>query len=165
LASREDGQPSQGDADFEEFFRRVEPRLRKAFVGWCGPDRAADAVAVALGWAWEHRTDLARIDNPIGYLYRVGQTGVRDRQQGLLERPVPPETPSVEPKLVAAMRALPERQRAAVWLAVACGYTHAETATALGISRSAAGTHVKRGMATLRMALSVDDAERGSYDR
>ena len=33
---------------FEGFCGQVEPRLRRAYVGWRGPDRAADATAAAM---------------------------------------------------------------------------------------------------------------------
>lgn len=143
-------------SEFETFCERVEPRLRRAFVGWCGPELAADAVAEALAWAWEHPHRLERVDNQIGYLYRVGQSKVRRRRQALME-PLrsPPDVPRVEPALMPALRALPDRQRTAVWLTTACGFTHEETANAMGITRSAVGTHVTRGLEKLRLALGA----------
>ena len=148
---------------FETLCLEAEPRLRRAFAGWCGTDLAADATAEALAWAWEHEDRLADLENPVGYLYRVGQSKVRSRRAGLEDRRVPPEVSSVEPALIPAVRALPEQQRTAVWLSVACGFTHAETAEAMGISRTAVGTHVTRAMTRLRSELGVP-AE-GSYER
>jgi DNA-directed RNA polymerase specialized sigma24 family protein len=143
-------------AGFEAFCREVEPRLRRAYVGWCGTEHAADATAEALAWAWEHLDELDELANVVGYLYRVGQTRVRSKRQGFLPVAPPVDPPRVEPGLVAAVRALPDRQRTAVWLCVACGFTHAEAASAMEISRTAVGTHVQRGMTALRSALGVE---------
>lgn len=140
---------------FELLCRQVQPQLRRAYVGWCGVDRAGDATAEALAWAWEHFDELDELTNLVGYLYRVGQTRIRSRQQGLLPAPLPVGPPEVEPRLVDAVRSLPDRQRTAVWLCVACEFTQAEAASAMEISRTAVGTHVQRGMASLRAALGV----------
>ena len=51
--------------------------LHRALVARNGLDRGADAAASAMAWAWEHRDELAAIDNPVGYLYRVGQRSLR----------------------------------------------------------------------------------------
>lgn len=141
---------------FEAFCRRVEPRLRRAYIGWCGADQAADATAEALAWAWEHLHELDELGNVVGYLYRVGQTRIRSRRQGLMPVAPPANPPHVEPGLVAAVRALPDRQRTAIWLCVACGFTHAEAASAMEITRTAMGTHVQRGMTSLRASLGVE---------
>ena len=57
--------------EFEEFFREVEPRLRRGFLSGAsdGVDRAGDAVGEALGWAWENWERLQTMENRAGYLY------------------------------------------------------------------------------------------------
>lgn len=140
---------------FEEFVTRVEPPLRRALVGHLPLDAVADAVAEALVYAWQNWEQVRDLANPGGYLFRVAQTRSRRRLEGVLPGPDAGRLPHVEPQLGAAMRALPVQQRSAVWLIHACGWTYAETAEALGITPSAVGTHVARGMAGLRHRLGV----------
>jgi DNA-directed RNA polymerase specialized sigma24 family protein len=124
---------------FEEFVRAVEPRLRRALIGCRGIDLAQEGVAEALAFAWEHWTEVRTLDNPAGYLFRVGQSRTRRRSQPRLPAPATLRIPDVEPALIPALLALPERQRTAVWLVHACGWTYAEVAEALGVSASAVG--------------------------
>lgn len=59
-------------SDFEEFVTSVRPRLRRALAGCRGVEGADEAVAEALAYAWEHWARVRDLDNPAGYLYRVG---------------------------------------------------------------------------------------------
>ncbi len=135
---------------FASFAAEAEPRLRRALAGARRRDDVPDAVAEALAYAWANWDAVAAMENPHGYLYRVALSKTRSRRS--LELPAPSELglPDVEPGLVPALLALTESQRAAVWLTKACGWTYREAAEALGISPSAVGTHVERGMAALR---------------
>lgn len=142
---------------FEPFAREAEPRLRRALVGFRGIDGAADAVAEALAYAWEHWPRVQAMDNPLGYLYRVGQSRSRPRRQGFLPAPGEVGVPEVEPALIDALRALPEQQRTAVWLVHACGWSYTECGEAMGVTASAVGTHVSRALARLRVELEVSD--------
>ncbi len=142
--------------DFEAFVRAVEPRLRRALIGCRGVDVAQEAVAEALAYAWEHWADVQTLANPAGYLFRVGQSRTRRRSEPRLPSPESLRIPDIEPALIPALLALPERQRSAVWLVHACDWTYAETADALGISASAIGTHVGRALDRLRRSLEVD---------
>lgn len=137
------------------FAKLTIPKLRRAFVATRGVDGAADATSEALAFAWEHWDRVGVMDNPAGYLYRVGQSRTRSRRR--LQLPVPSEArmPEVEPALVPALLELSERQRSAVWLVHGCQWRHHEVAEALGISSSAVSTHVERGMRKLREHLEV----------
>ena len=141
------------EAEFEQFFRDAEPRLRRAFVGSHGTEGARDAVAEALSWAWEHWEEVVVMSNPMGYLFRVGQSRTRVRRTPSLPPPVTVGAVEVEPQLVPALLALTPPQRVAVWLVHGCGWHYAEVAEALGISASAVGTHVRRGLDHLRAAI------------
>jgi RNA polymerase sigma factor (sigma-70 family) len=145
------------DSEFEAFVHDARMRLRRALVSAVGIDNVDDAVSGALEWACTHRHQLQSMDNPMGYLFRVGQSSVRKRRRVRL---VPDESvtlPEVEPGLIPALRSLTPRDRVAVWLAHGCGWTHAEIAQALGVKRTTASTHVSRGMAVLRRRLGVKD--------
>jgi RNA polymerase sigma-70 factor (ECF subfamily) len=140
---------------FKAFVGRVEPQLRRALVGHLPLPAVSDALAEAFAYAWEHWNRIKAMKRPAGYLFRVAQSRSRRRRDGYLPGPDPNRLPDVEPKLGAAVRGLSEQQRTAVWLVHACGWTYAEAAEAMGVSASAIGTHVSRGMARLRTELRV----------
>lgn len=137
-------------ANFEAFVAEAEPRLRRAFAGSLGIDRAGDALSEAFAWAWENRSKLAELDNPVGYLYRVGQSKSRQKKRPELPPPDPGRIPHIEPGLVEGLMNLSESQRTAVWLVHACSWSHGEVAEALDIGTSTVATHVQRGLASLR---------------
>lgn len=140
--------------DFDSFAKDTDERLRRAFAGSLGLDGAAEATAEALAWAWENRNRLAEMENPVGYLYRVGRSRTRRRRQPeMLPSPVELGLPEVEPALVPALLALTERQRTAVWLVHGCQWRHHEVADAMGISPTAVATHVQRALEHLRARL------------
>ncbi len=95
------------------------------------------------------------MSNPVGYLFRVAQSKRRPRKRPPLFRREPQRLPDVEPGLPDALRALPEAQRIAVWLAHGCDWTHAEIAEVLGVGTSTVATHVSRGLTRLRTELGV----------
>lgn len=143
---------------FEEFAAEMEPRLRRAF-GARGLERAADATSEALAYAWTEWDRVVEMENAAGYLYRVGISRTRrlwERRPPTLPSPESIGLPDVEPSLIPALRALPDTQRTAVWLVHACGWSYAETAIAMGIGASTVGTHVARGLASLRKTLGVE---------
>ena len=146
-----------GDRDgFEAFFRDAEPRLRRAFVGTHGTARAADATAEALVWGWEHWDRVSTMDNPIGYLFRVGQSKTRPRRTPRLPAPEALGEPDLDPSLVPALLRLSPQQRTAVWLVHGCQWRYQEVAEAMNISASAVGTHLTRGLESLRRSLRVE---------
>lgn len=93
--------------------------------------------------------------NPIGYIYRVGQSRTRRRQTPILPSPEAVGLPDIEPALIPALLRLSEAQRAAVWLVHACQWQYAEVAEALNTTTSMVGNHVSRGLARLRQDLEV----------
>ncbi len=143
------------EAAFAAFVGDAEPRLRRAFTLLRGADVGGDATAEALAWAWEHWDQLQAMTNPVGYLYRVGSSRTRFREERFPHAPAPPDAPGFEPGLVPALARLTVRQRTAVVLVHGCGWTHQEVADALELSRSSVGTHVERAMAQLRTELGV----------
>lgn len=155
FAPQEGDLPTNAQDRFRAFHHEVEPRLRRAIVALVGIDRAHDAVADALTWAWENWHDVENFTNPAGYLYRVARSRLRDRRPARVRYLPAPEVrvPHVEPGLPDALTALPRRQREVVWLVYACDWSYREVADALGISTSAVGTHASRGLAALRTSL------------
>lgn len=144
------------EGSFTAFVRETEPRLRHALVAVFGQDRGLEATAVAVAYAFEHWERVENMENPAGYLYRVG------RSRGSLERirpsfaPVPEvQAPNVEPGLPAALGRLSEKQRVAVVMIHAYGWSREETASLMGLSISTIDTHLQRGLSKLRRQLGV----------
>ncbi len=64
-------------SEFVAFVTDVEPRLRRALIATWGPDLGRDATAEALVYAWRHWGRVKALENPAGYLYRVGRNSVK----------------------------------------------------------------------------------------
>jgi RNA polymerase sigma-70 factor (ECF subfamily) len=144
--------------EFSVFFREVEPRLRHALVASCGFEAGREAAADALAYAWEHWDRVGGMENPAGYLYRVGCSSARrQRRRGALDQPLERVGPWVEPALDGALDRLTTRQRTAVVLLHTFEWTHAEVADLLGVSVPTVQKHASRGLQKLRHALGVDD--------
>jgi RNA polymerase sigma-70 factor (ECF subfamily) len=142
---------------FDSFFAAAEPNLRRALVARYGLDQGREATAEALAWGFEHWDRLRAMENPTGYLYRVGCTKARGRRRRVLfEAPPPPGEPTVEPGLAAALTRLSANQRAAVVLVKGYGWELHEVAELTGSSISTVNTHVRRGLAKLRTELGVE---------
>ncbi|MFT3852280.1 MAG: sigma factor-like helix-turn-helix DNA-binding protein [Ilumatobacteraceae bacterium] len=146
---------------FSSFVAECEPRLRIALVAAYGADLGRIATFDALSWAWEHWELVETMENPVGYLYRVGQTSARRHGTRPIptpdDRPATVELPDVHPELVPALASLTEQQRTAVMLVHAFGWTVRDAAHTLGIAPSTIQTHLERGLARLRHLLEVDD--------
>lgn len=153
----------RGRSDFERFVADVEPRLRHALVAAFGAAVGREAAADALAWAWQNWERVRAIDNPVGYLYRVGRTlalrsGARDVP---VAEPVPsPTVPddSFEPGLAPALARLSEVQRSAIVLVSGFGYTLREAAEVLGVTASTVHRDCERALARLRSELEVQNA-------
>ena len=62
---------------FTEFFERTEPKLRNALVASYGVEVGTEAASDALAFGWEHWDRVQGMENPIGYLFRVGRSRSR----------------------------------------------------------------------------------------
>lgn len=147
--------------EFEAFVARSEPLLRRALVASYGPMVGRDATVDALSWAWEHWTRVAPMENPVGYLYRVGQTSAQRYfsapRPGVLPAASSDGEPDVQPELADALLRLSLQQRATVVLAHGYALSQREVAAVLGISVSTVREHLDRGLTRLRNELEVHD--------
>ena len=134
---------------------RVEPGLKHAFVARFGRYDGVEAASEAFAYAWEHWARVSVMENPAGYLYRVGRSRTRRirRRTPIFPAVEVSRMPEVEPQLPAALASLPERQRVAVILVHGLGWTQREVADLLGVSRTTLQNHLERGIARLRRAL------------
>lgn len=146
------------EADFEMFLHEVEPRLRRAFFAALGLERGPEATAEALAWAWEHWNRIQHLENPAGFLFRVGQSRTRRRK-------TPPaqfvrsdwQEPWFEPSLGRALSELSEKQRLAVVLIHGFGWTMRDVAELTRTKVPTVQTHLERGLSRLRAYLEVDE--------
>jgi DNA-directed RNA polymerase specialized sigma24 family protein len=142
-------------SDYDDFYRDAEPRIRRALTA-LGPTAAQDATAAAMAYGFEHWDRVQGMDNPVGYLYRVGRNSIRDRRKPMpVDVPVGAAENGFEPGLPKALNALSERQRAAVLLVHAWGYPLSEAAQVLGLSVSSLRNHLGRGLTRLRRNIGV----------
>jgi DNA-directed RNA polymerase specialized sigma24 family protein len=142
---------------FEEFAVADSARLRAGLVAAYGPDVGADAAAEAMAYAFEHWDRLSSMSNPVGYLYRVGQTEARRqlRPRGYLPAQPARGLPEFEPALAPALEALTEPQRVAVVMVHALGWAQVDVAAVLEVDVSTLRTHLARALRKLRLALEV----------
>jgi RNA polymerase sigma-70 factor (ECF subfamily) len=143
---------------FTRFATRVAPRLNQALISVAG-DAGRDAASESLLYGWEHWERVRRMDNPAGYLYRVGLNRIRRSQRHkrrvVFPEPSGGELPWVEPELPGALADLTTKQRAAVVLIHGFGWTVREVAELLDISAGTVQKHDERAMRKLRSSLKV----------
>lgn len=147
-----------GEETFYDFVRVAEAKLSFALAAAYGPDIGSEATAEALAYAWENWKRVRAMDNPLGYLFRVGQSKARRywwRRPPIA--PLPPEAADhvVEPGLLAGLEQLSRNQRMCVVLVDGFGWTQQEVAELLGVTRSTVQKHHERGLNRLREILKV----------
>ena len=160
------------DAAFDAIVVRYRAALTRYCAGIVGPDRADDAVQHTLINAHDalQRTDEVR--HLRSWLYRIAHNvslnvlrGVRDdvslddaHGSGTLIADGPAaefEKSEQFRATVAALSALPERQRAALVLRELEGRSHEEIAAALGVTKGSARQHLMRARITMRGAVTA----------
>ena len=95
--------------------------------------------------------------NPVGYLYRVGQSRARRYRRPARHFPASPahHEHEFEPALPSALESLTDKQRTVVLLIHSFGWLMTEVAEVLGVGLTTVQKHEERGMAKLRQALEV----------
>jgi len=144
---------------FAEFFSVVEEKLRGAFTATFGIEVGREVCAEALAYGWEHWDRLSEMENPAGYLYRVGiGKGRRTKPSFTVAyEPAAIESPSwVEPGLAGALSSLSRQQRVVVSLVHGYGWTMTEVADFLGVGKSIVQSYEARAMKRPRRKLGVE---------
>ena len=147
-------------ASFDVFIADASVRLRRAFVARYGVDLGIEACSESVTWAYANQARLMAMANPVGYLYRVGQTAVRAQVRWKRAPLFPAEAtdrdlPLPDDGLHVALTKLTRDQRCAVMLVHAHGYRYAEAAALLDIPVSTLKNHLNRGLARLRQLLEI----------
>jgi RNA polymerase sigma-70 factor (ECF subfamily) len=143
------------ETTFTRFVEQYEAKLRLSLVAMYGPERGREAAAEAFAYAWEHWDRVRVMERPVGYLFRVGQSRTRHRLRPWTGDSEPRREPWVEPALPSALQRLSRRQRTAVVLVHAYGWTHGDVAELMGVRTPTVKKHVQRGLAKLRHFLGV----------
>jgi DNA-directed RNA polymerase specialized sigma24 family protein len=138
---------------FTEFVSTHERRLRESLMARFGGPDGWEAAAEAVVYGWQHWDRISQMENPVGYLYKVGLS--RGRRARSRRRPTfdPVETsriPDVEPRLPEALATLSDRQRTVVVLVHCFQWTQSEVGELLGLSKTTVQNHLDRGMGRLR---------------
>ena len=156
-----------GDAAFEEWFLRCYPLARSLayrILGSMAPAEDAAAEAFVRAYAdWRRVESLAYRD---AWVMRVATNLAID----VARRSPPPPSRSITPSaddaeelvalrstLIAALAALPKRQREAVVLRHLAGYPAQDVATAMGVSGNSVKKHLQRGLARLRQTVPTEE--------
>ena len=151
---------SSREESFTAFVREGGAHLKHALIASMGGQAGQDATAEALAYGWEHWDRVRTLDNPCGYLYRVGRTrglpSKRPTPLYTLPEPTPGPEPWIEPGLPGALEELSEMQRTVVMLIHAFGWSYRETAQLLEVTLGTIQRHMERAMEKLRSALKVD---------
>src|SRR3990172_7104264 len=126
------------ESECREFVSQMGTGLQRALVAGFGQDLGQEAMSEALAYGWEHWDRVRWMENKAGYLYRVGyRWAIRAKsRRGPLVFPEASVGAQVwvEPELPTALRSLSERQRTAVVLIEAYGWTYREVADLMGLS-------------------------------
>jgi RNA polymerase sigma factor (sigma-70 family) len=140
--------------------------VHRFLVAAVGPADADDCFQEACIAALRAYPELESGANLRGWLLKIAQRKAIDSQRATARRALPTaEPPEVavpavepvdgEPRLWAQVRALPEKQRNAVFLRSVADLSYAEVGLALDCSQDAARRSVHEGLKRLREELSA----------
>ena len=143
--------------DFSTFVEETEPGLRHALIAELGYETGRDAAAQALLYGLEHWDRVSGVENPAGYLYRVGQRWGRRHRRPLRRFGdiAGNDDRWIEPGLIRALEALPTQQRVAVVLRHGLDMGYRGIAELTESKEPAVRKKVERALVTLRKALEV----------
>ncbi|MDH3299869.1 MAG: RNA polymerase sigma factor [Acidimicrobiia bacterium] len=154
---------------FEEFCRAEYSSMANALT-WSlgGHDLGREAADEAFARAFERWETVGAMDNPAGWVYRVGVNwGRRRLWRGNRERELLTRIPSLEvrhlhyhdPDLASALADLSVRLRSVVVLRLLLDNSERETAEALGLSVGTVKSRLHRGLTQLRQKLDDQTAD------
>jgi RNA polymerase sigma-70 factor (ECF subfamily) len=148
------------EPDFAVLYREIGPQLWRAIFAYSGGRRdvADDAVGEAFARAMESRV---RIRSPYPWLYRTAfRIAAADLRRDVRDTPAD-ETYVDDPAtgdLMRAMRRLPQKARAAIYLHYQADLPIREVARLTGSSVAAVKVQLHRGRARLRELLGTEEA-------
>jgi RNA polymerase sigma factor (sigma-70 family) len=153
------------ESGFEAFYRASRDGcLRALIVAVADPVEAEDLLAEAYARCLESWPKVRSHPAPAAWVVTVAMNLHRDRwrkTRRALRSLITPEladSPAlpIEPKLLAAIRTLPEQQRRVVAFRIILDFDTSQTADALGIAPGTVTTHLHRALNALRHELSKE---------
>ena len=149
---------------FEDFYRtRREQVFRGLTITLRDRDLAADATDEAMARAYQRWRTVRSYANPEGWVYRVGLNWARSRLRKsrrevggfrLEDRPGTAPFPS-DPSLMAAVAALPLKQRSVVVLRFYFDLSTEQVAKALGVPKGTVKSRLSRALERLEQSVEV----------
>lgn len=155
---------AQRGARAHQLIVQLRPRLTEALIARCGPEVGTEAAGDSIVWALSNPEKALGATNPIGLLYRVGQSKARPGLRWTRRRADPladdwlqsVDVRPIDPTLVRALGILTLDQRTAVLLVHAFGWTVREVAELRELPTTAVTNHLHRGLAKLRTLVLED---------
>jgi RNA polymerase sigma factor (sigma-70 family) len=148
---------------FETVIERHGPALLRFCVARLGPDRGEESFQETLLAALRHYDELRDPEAVGGWLFAIAHRKVVDTARSRERAPIPSDTleehaavwrdPEPTDSIWSRVAALPPKQREAVGLRYLADLSHADVATAMGISEEAARRNVFEGLKRLRQAV------------
>jgi DNA-directed RNA polymerase specialized sigma24 family protein len=144
----------------DDFIVKAQPSLERALVARFGLNDGMDAAAEAMAYACTHWDRISTMANPVGYLYRVGESRTRREFQrahrtfALVVEPLTTDQP-VDIDLQRALMRVKPNQRVAIVLVHSHGHSYAEAARLMDLPVTAVANHLTRGLASLRRILEA----------
>lgn len=155
----------EADGTFERFYEENRDRVFRAVSVALPGAEAAEATSEAFVRAFVRWRSVRRHPNAVGWVVTTAlnyqRSRWRRRRVAALAAPAltaPPPEP-LDPTLVAAVRALPQRQREVVVLRFLCDLSTEQTASLLGIAPGTVSAHVHRATTALRAAIAEHEEE------
>jgi len=145
--------------EFHDFYADARTSVGRALAITLGDrDLAADAVDEALVRAYQRWERVRTLDQPAGWVYRVGLNHARSRLRRLLRRPPAPvdghaEMHVSDPAIERALGRLSVDQRAVVVCRHLLGWSEAQTAEALHIRPGTVKSRLSRALTRLEAEL------------
>lgn len=156
-------EPASTSASFEQFYRTNRTAVGRALaITLRDPELAADAVDEAMARAYERWTHVETLDNPVGWVYRVGlnwsrsflRRATRPTPSWLIANESTVDPSGIDPAVDRALGELTVDQRAVVVCRLLIGYSEAQTAAALGIRPGTVKSRLNRATTRLHGLLS-----------
>jgi DNA-directed RNA polymerase specialized sigma24 family protein len=148
---------------YDSFVAETRPRLLLVLVARFGVEVGADATADAMAYSFEHWDRVRSMTNPLGYLFRVGQTSARKQfrwfRSFALPEPEPSRLPDVEPGLARALMKLEHNQRVMVMLVHGHEWSYAEVAAVFDVTVTKVRNDLFSAMQKLRKQLGTSQGE------
>ena len=147
---------------FQALLQEHRADVYRFLVATAGPSEADDAFQETWIAALRAYPRLRRADNLRAWLFRIAQNKATDAHRARGRRPIPVETvpepvaappafgPDERSELWGSLRALPAKQRTAVYCRAVLGMPYDELARLLESSEEAARRNVHEGLKRMR---------------